>query len=474
MNINNLYKIFKNSTFHYLFGEIFSRALDFFMLLYLAAYLNLEDYGLVSVSYAIMPIFLLFFTLNIPASLIIYYFSKKINYKRFVYSNFIFLILNSLFISSILLILQHLISDYINLPVDLVVLTILLALLRAFYEFFKEFLHSVNKSILYLLLTIGYHLILNSLIIIILSISTINLYLTKINSDILSLIFINSITIFFFLLWIKKSRNLKFDFSSLKLSISYGFPLLLGSIGNYLISQVNRVIVNSFSGPTEAGLYSFIFNISSIFLITILALNRGWLNFFYENINNNKLIKERINVSLVNFFAFAGLFTFASVVGIDFLPFSLIKFKDSLKILPVVILTNMVIYIYIFYSNYLFYFKKTFVISRNTIFSALLNLILGIVLYQFFNYQILFYTSFLAYFFLLVLHYYSAKKYNPINLRTFFTPLILLIFYNVVILIIHNHYFIEYKFVINLIILFLYLYFLYLYNRKIRYINYET
>ena len=71
---------------------------------------------------------------------------------------------------------------------------------------------------------------------------------------------------------------IKFSFSNkaLRYMLAYSLPLLPYTIGNVVLSQIGRIIINKYYGQTDVGLYSFAYNIASLLTLVLSSLHLAW------------------------------------------------------------------------------------------------------------------------------------------------------------------------------------------------------
>jgi O-antigen/teichoic acid export membrane protein len=206
-----------------------------------------------------------------------------------------------------------------------------------------------------------------------------------------------------------------------------------------ILGQIDRVMINTFVGASETGVYSFSYTIGSIVGILIIALNRAWIPYFYEH--RSSLIKLSSTIKKTSAF----LIIISTILS-AFSPIILVHFVSddyaaALNIIPIIVLSNMFIYFYILYSNYFFYEKKTYLVSINTVTASVLNILLNYFLLPRFGYQIASYTTLVSYLFLFILHYYTVKltlNYASISIRTIGLPILLVCINTAIVMLLHQ------------------------------------
>ena len=86
---------------------------------------------------------------------------------------------------------------------------------------------------------------------------------------------------------------------------------------------------------------------------------------------------------------------------------------EGIVIIPPVVLSNYIIFVYTMYVNVEQYYKKTVRISLYTAVAAVINLVLNYILIPYFGYVAAAYTTIVSYVVALILHTSYAKKLRP-------------------------------------------------------------
>ncbi|WP_186377474.1 lipopolysaccharide biosynthesis protein, partial [Yersinia rochesterensis] len=167
------------------------------------------------------------------------------------------------------------------------------------------------------------------------------------------------------ILW-KLSRG-KFNFIYLKEALIFSLPLIVHVLSNSLLSQADRLIINKIMGTYSAGIYSFAYNLGMCVIVVITAWNSSWQPQLYKliNIRDDEAIKKATYASTVLIFLICALSMLFSKEMVVFLASD--KYYDSIPILPLIIIGNSLIHIYLVYVNFIFYKKKTVIISCATL-----------------------------------------------------------------------------------------------------------
>jgi len=407
--------IVKN-TFFFLASEAVSKSLYFILLYFLAHVLSTSEYGDFSIFNTLLLIFTVLFGLNIDASIYRFFFEKPKKYFVFYFISKMFLIVLNLVWLFILIVFKNSICAYFKLNPQVYVLGLIAAILNIqfiimqnYYQAkknaFRYFTYSSGKSLIFFVFTVYF------------------LYAVKLTllaplyGFILALIFFLLLIFIFdvkhfkkFLKTIKRysfSREIKKTFNYI---YKYSFPLIFHSLSGVLLGFSDRLIINKLTNPGKVGIYSLAYNFGYSIQILSVALNRIWNPLFLENLqkNNTEYLKKILHYFwklIITASLFMCLFSKEIVTLISFQ-----KYHSAIAIVPPIVLSSVFIFLYIIFSGYSFYFKKTVYISVATFFSVTLNIILNFLLIPKYGYQIAAYTTLISYIVLFLIHIFIVSK----------------------------------------------------------------
>lgn len=150
-------------------------------------------------------------------------------------------------------------------------------------------------------------------------------------------------------------------------------PVIFHLLANLVLSQSDRLMLNSMIGEDNTGIYSLAYTFASIVNVIWVALNNSWDPYFF------KYHKEgQIDMIRKHGWYFAELFTVLAVGFLWLQPevyriFADESFHSGLSFIPIIVAGFFFIFLYGFFVNYEFLKKKTIVIAISTSIAALLN-----------------------------------------------------------------------------------------------------
>lgn len=363
----------------YLIGELVSKALPFILLPYLTRTLGPAGFGDLSLYQVLVSLIFIIVSLNHEGAIARYYFfyGKRavalVVASSCLYSSMIFLIggvFAIVFQSEILFILLLCAYTQSLINTQLVI--------RQMQKKVKEYLIiQIGSSALSLLLTFAvFEFIAASANMRIAVVAVSNIAMSMLTLFLLS----GGVHSDFKKISISY-RKLKTSFLFL---FAFGAPLLIHNISLYSKGQLDRILVYKTYTDIDLGFYSAGFQIASILAVLLMAMNKAFVPYFYENLKNGQLafvtIKRWVLYAMI-------IVPIPALVGYVFpVGFYSWVLGDSFvesKIYTVIFLFGIAVTLpYFIVVNYLFYHGKTKLISISTAVSSILHLILVLTLGQ--------------------------------------------------------------------------------------------
>ena len=212
----------------------------------------------------------------------------------------------------------------------------------------------------------------------------------QVRNRILAIVLANATTFLIIILFNHNSIQLSRPISLLRLKqsslyiFSFGMPLILHQSSFFIKGQLDRIFIYKNFSISELGIYSAGVQIASVLPVVFMALNKAIVPYYYENLKIKKLTIDKIKryilysipicvfPSILAYILPNAVYTW--FLGSHFGPsryyvvFYLLGFGLNLP--------------YLLLVNYFFYHGKNTLISKFTIFSSLVYLILLALLTQ--------------------------------------------------------------------------------------------
>lgn len=395
------------SSFWYTIGNIFIKGINFITIPLFTNIMTVDEYGLVNNYTAIASIFALFVGLSLNGAINNANFDYKDDMKGFMSStvflsslSFIFfLVLGNgyfFFSESFFDLSQFL----FNVMIFQAFGNFLINFISAYFTINVQYFRFLAISIMSTLMNIGFSLAL------MFTIFDGNRYVGRALGSASAFTVIGLLIYMVLIAKGKKFVNLEYWKYALKISL----PLIPHALSNVLLSQTDRIMINQFLGPFDAGIFSYISNLGIVLSVLWMSSNNAWVPWFYDKMNKKeyKGVKQTANYYLMLF----GLVTLMSMlVLIDVAKIMAPQeYQAGIPLLIPILLGYFFQFLYSLPVNVEFYEKKTQYIAMGTMSSAALNIVLNYLLIPRYGYIAAGYTTVFSYFFLFLFHYFLAKR----------------------------------------------------------------
>ncbi|MFR2313175.1 MAG: lipopolysaccharide biosynthesis protein [Weissella confusa] len=214
-----------------------------------------------------------------------------------------------------------------------------------------------------------------------------------------------------------------------KYSLKISVPLLPHAIGGFILSQFDRIMIESYDGSHAVGLYSFVYNVATIISVLWTASNNAWVPWFFEKFNNKLFVEIKKNASY-----FAVVFSAITVTVMNItIDISRVigpsDYQTGIALIVPITIGYYFQFLYGFPVNLEFALKKTQFIGISTIFAAGVNVVLNVLLMPMYGYVAAAFTTTFTYFLLFIGHVILSQRLfrQTIFDFRFFTGLILIV-----------------------------------------------
>lgn len=218
-------------------------------------------------------------------------------------------------------------------------------------------------------------------------------------------------SVLFFIYFLLQKRD-KIKFEYIKYALYIALPIVPHLLANILMGNSDKVMINSMCGPEYAALYGVVFTCATAISLLRNSLNSAWVPWFYKEVAEKNYVKVR-KVSSI----FIDLFSAGTIVVCLLGPeiVAIIggsKYMEAVTLVPIIMLGCYYNFLYVFYVNIEFYEKKTINISKITIVTAVINIILNYFGIKLLGYQAAAYTTAICGLLTIFLHYLTTRSMN--------------------------------------------------------------
>jgi O-antigen/teichoic acid export membrane protein len=160
-------------------------------------------------------------------------------------------------------------------------------------------------------------------------------------------------------------------------AVTFGAPLILHQIGKFVINQSDRLFLAKMISVEEMGIYSVGYQVGMAILIVVSAFSNFFTPFLFERLKQNteagKLEILRVSyVFILGLFFMLGVLTLLTPSFFTYLISS--RFAKAAEYVFWIGLSYCFWGIYIVFTGYLFYFKKSNILGRVALLNVAVNL----------------------------------------------------------------------------------------------------
>ena len=403
---------------NYFLGDILGQALLFLTIPIYTRLLTPSEYGTFQVFRSYTTIFLMVLTLNFHGTVARYYYENRDDFKEFVGTSILGSFASLALSVFVLLLFRQPLSSLFGVSQGLLALILFFLPIRVLDTVFNQICISRKESIRYSLINN-----IRSVLAYGGGIALIFLFQKdKFYGPILAQ-FLAGILISFYTIKIIKAQ-LKWapSLNHVKYIFTYSVPLIPYALSGLLLDQLDRLIINKTSGASDAGLYSFAYNIGMVVSLATDALSNALVPDWFRLMKNQEY--ERIDVLMNRVFnltlliAFGGILFSKELVEI----LSDKEYHAALSILPIVMVGYVFDALSKVYLRSIGYTNKMIYVSAVGMATVVFNFVLNIILLPRYGYVAGAYVTVFSFFLLFVLAWWVAKfilKQPTTPLKTF-------------------------------------------------------
>ena len=215
-----------------------------------------------------------------------------------------------------------------------------------------------------------------------------------------------------------KSWNLSY----IKEALAFGVPLIPHIVGAFLLISIDRFFINKELGLEKTGIFMIALQFSLVLSVFFDSINKAYVPWLFERLKRDDETEKRqiVRMTYLYFilvFALAGL---AFIIG----PYFVVliagdNYKESGEIIGWLCLGQCIRGLYLMVTNYIFYSKKTSILSFITITTGTFNIIFLIFLLKEYGLRGAGYASVLSMTILFLSTWYFANRSHPMPWLSF-------------------------------------------------------
>lgn len=411
--MNNKNKTFKDFI-NYFLGDLFVKGFMFISLPLLSRIMTPEDYGRMSLINSAVMILYVFISLNLQNAVINAYMKNEVDFPVYLGSVLWGLAGTQVILVAVGIYFAVPLGAFLSISKYDVYWVISICILLSYIYIYTSYLQGARLSSSFVKLNILSKVFEVIVIFVFAWYLTQDKYLAKVYSQLV----ISFVLLMYVLKKLRKIAILEFNLRYFVAALAFSSPLIIHVLSNALLSQVDRLFIAKMLGEGQAGIYSFAYNIGMCILVVVMAWNSSWQPKLYKLLDSKdcpKIIRI-VDVSSVLLLVISFLAILFSKQMVEILADD--RYRESISVVPVILVGNSLIHIYLSYVNFTFYKKKTVLVSVGTLLAVAINIALNYLLIPIYGIHGAAWATVLAYFMLALFHYVIATimlKANPIS-----------------------------------------------------------
>lgn len=362
------------STFIYVITEIINKAVPFLLLPILTVYLSPSDYGVVATYGAFSAILAVFIHLSLVGAINVNFFKfSKEHLKIYIANVLLIILVSALIIFSLIYLLQDQLSLKLEIPSVWLFVGLFITL--------AQFLTTLNLGLWQVeqqprsfgIYQIALMLTQTSMVLILVVGLGMGWEGQLIGQAVATVLFA---LLSFSFIYRRGYLQFTFDKGYIKDALKFGIPLIPHALSGWFRTSVDRIFLTSFIGTSATGIYSVGYQFGAIVFIVSVAFNQAYSPYLYRKLSNITL-NEKVKLVKFTYLYFAGILLFAGVISIV-IPWLITHFLnerylDSREVVPWIAFGYAFQGMYFMVVNYIFYEKKTYILSLITFMSGLIH-----------------------------------------------------------------------------------------------------
>lgn len=368
----------------YLFSNILNGVIPFILLPILTRYLSPSEYGEVAMFQTLLGALGAFVGITFVGAAGRKYYDddiKQSELAEFIGSCIQLVLIFSLIVLSIFFLFQNQLSEWVGIKSEYILWAVLVASCTVIIRIRLGQWQVQKKAIKYGVLQISQSLF-NMLLSLLLVVVLLKGAEGRINAQIIiSLIFV--IVALFLLKKDKLLKILTWRKDYLVEALRFGVPLIPHTAGAFLLMSVDRFVINKEIGLAEAGIYMVAVQLTTTIGLVFDAINKAYVPWLFEKLKADQYKEKRKIVKLTYIWFFLIILGVMLVFLIGPQLVVLIageQYAQAGRVVGWLALGQGFQGMYFMVTNYIFFSKKTGLLSVASISSGVLNLILLIVL----------------------------------------------------------------------------------------------
>jgi O-antigen/teichoic acid export membrane protein len=365
------------AAFKYTAANLLNAMVPVLLLPILTAYLSKEDYGIVSMFQVMVMIALPFAGFNSQGAIEREFFNSQYDFSKYVTNSIFILLLSGGLLLAFSFIFKFSISSLTNFPSQFIWLVPVYCICNNVCEIVLSVWRVNNRPSAYGLFRITRTLIEIGLSVFLVTIADKG-WLGRVEAMVLAASVFFGLSFFF--LFRSNLISLTWDNRYVKDILKFGVPLIPHTLGGVIMIYSDRIFITNMVGLADTGSYTVGYQVAMAISLLQSSFNLAWVPWFYGKLNLRD-IKTNLQIVKITYWYF--LIIILCALGLTLVSPLLFKifihksYYGSIQFVFWIAIGFAFDGMYKMVVNYIFYLKKTYIISLITFTTAGMNLFLN-------------------------------------------------------------------------------------------------
>lgn len=207
-----------------------------------------------------------------------------------------------------------------------------------------------------------------------------------------------------------KKQKPTFNRQYVEFAFNYSLPIIPHGLSQVILSQFDRIMISVMVGNTQAGLYSFAYNIYSIVFITTSSTDQVWGTWFYEKMNagEEREIKAKAHIYAMGMACFVSFIILIAPEIVFVLGTK--EYQEAIYTVVPIVASGYFSFLYTLPVQVEYYFSRTKLIALGSFGAALVNIVLNYVFIKNYGYVAAAYITLITYIVYFVFHLFISWR----------------------------------------------------------------
>lgn len=193
-------------------------------------------------------------------------------------------------------------------------------------------------------------------------------------------------------------------------ALNFNIPLIPHYLSLIVLGQADRIMIKSSCGESDAGIYSFSYQLASAMNVFVSAINGSRVPWTYEQLREGAYDELKKISNLLCMFM-GGIVILVSLLSPDVIRFlGTAEYSMATYVIPVVAMGIYFTFVYDMFCGVEFYYGATKYVMTASCIGAILNIILNAIFIPIYGFIAAAYTTFACYLIFMFMHLVFMRK----------------------------------------------------------------